>query len=49
MFIGYIKEILKMLEFAKEQNLADNEDDQLFYTYLFLDENIQVFFNFFMF
>nr|CAD2173598.1 unnamed protein product [Meloidogyne enterolobii] len=41
MFIGYIKEILKMLEFAKEQNLADNEDDQLFYTYLFLDENIR--------
>uniref|UniRef100_A0A915MXB1 HORMA domain-containing protein n=1 Tax=Meloidogyne javanica TaxID=6303 RepID=A0A915MXB1_MELJA len=41
MFIGYIKEVLKMLEIAKEQNLADNADDQLFYTYLFLDENIR--------
>ncbi|KAL7077406.1 hypothetical protein ACQ4LE_003240 [Meloidogyne hapla] len=41
MFIGYIKEILKMLKMAEDQNIADNDDDQLFYTKLFLNENIR--------
>lgn len=42
MFIGYVSEVLEMLDFAEEKQLRDNDDDQLFYTQLFLDPNIRV-------
>lgn len=46
MFIGHINEIIKMLKIAEKHNLADSDDDQLFYTNLYLNENIRVHFYF---
>jgi hypothetical protein len=42
MFIGYLKEVLQMLAIAEQQKLSDDDDDQLFYTKLYLDTDIRV-------
>jgi hypothetical protein len=39
-FIGYASDIYEMI-FSKEK-IEDDEDDQLFYTKIFLDENTRV-------
>lgn len=39
-FIGYASDIYEMI-FSKE-TVEDTEDDQLFYTKIFLDENLRV-------
>lgn len=48
MFIGFIGEVLEMLELAKKKNLKDNDDDQLFYTHLYINPEIRVIFLFFL-
>lgn len=45
MFMGYISEIIKMLN-HKASELKDNDDDQLFYTKIFLNEDLRVCNNF---
>ncbi|KAI3413726.1 hypothetical protein GPALN_011209 [Globodera pallida] len=41
MFIGFVREVLSLLEIAKELNLRDDDDDQLFYTRVFLNPNFR--------
>jgi hypothetical protein len=39
-FIGYASDIYEMIH--SKEKIEDNEDDQLFYTKIFLDENTRV-------
>lgn len=43
MFIGFASSIIKMLEYGI--HLKDDDDDQLFYTNLYLNDKLRVNFN----
>ena len=42
LFIGYAREVVQMLKIAVQKGIADNDDDQLFYTQLYLDNDKRV-------